>query len=254
MDGRLFVDIAQDSIERVPSPVWLLLPGHMCDASMWSGAREALDRSGRHVVVADLTRDGDIDALARRALSQAEGPLVLIGFSMGGIVALRMCALTPERIVGLVMVDSNARPDLPERSAMRHAHQQRARAGGLSEIVRNEMAPHYFAANHRDHRRLTETAIETAEAVGADVFVYQSEAIRTRPDARPSLGRIACPTLVIAGEQDALCPPEWQRELASGIPGAELILVSSAGHFVPLEAPDRFIEAVFDWGDRHCLT
>jgi proline iminopeptidase len=58
------------------------------------------------------------------------------------------------------------------------------------------------------------------------------------------LGEIAAPTLVIAGRADFVFPPECQRELVSGIPGAELVLVDEAGHNPQDENPAEVMAAV----------
>lgn len=176
-----------------------------------------------------------------------------MGFSMGGMVALHMTLLEPRSVAGLVLVDSNARPDLLERDAMRRDQQRRVRDGELDQVVRHEMAPHYFAPDHPDRDALAERAVLMAMTLGDDVFIRQSEAIRTRPDSRAELGRIGCPTLVVGGEQDVLCRPDWQHELVAGIAGAELAIIPGSGHFVPIEAADRFVATMMDWGARHCL-
>jgi len=59
----------------------------------------------------------------------------------------------------------------------------------------------------------------------------------SRPDSRPTLKAIACPTLVIGGAQDSLTTPEIMAEIADGIPGAGFTLIEQAGHLTPLEQP-----------------
>ena len=64
------------------------------------------------------------------------------------------------------------------------------------------------------------------------------------PDLTPELGRIAAPTLVIAGEQDFICGPVSARELVAGIPDSRLVLLPDAGHWVFFEESERFGAAV----------
>ena len=62
----------------------------------------------------------------------------------------------------------------------------------------------------------------------------------TRPDARPQLSVISCPTLVMVGDEDVLTPPSVSSEMSRQIPGAELAVIASAGHLSNLEQPEQF--------------
>jgi pimeloyl-ACP methyl ester carboxylesterase len=61
-----------------------------------------------------------------------------------------------------------------------------------------------------------------------------------RPDSTPTLATIACPTLVIVGEQDALTPPSESEKMAAAVKGAKLVKVPGAGHLSNMENPDAF--------------
>jgi proline iminopeptidase len=69
-------------------------------------------------------------------------------------------------------------------------------------------------------------------------------------DARPLLGRIRCPALVLSGELDMICGPTHGRMVADAMPDAELVVVPDSGHFIPAEAPDAFRAAVLEFADR----
>lgn len=119
--------------------------------------------------------------------------------------------------------------------------------GALREIMAREMKPAYLAAQNRERRDILDLVMAMAEDLGTDVFVRQSEAIRTRSDARVVLAGIACPTLVICGAEDRLCPPEWHREMAAAIPGAKLEIIDGSGHLPPLEQPIQFSQVLGAW-------
>jgi pimeloyl-ACP methyl ester carboxylesterase len=68
-----------------------------------------------------------------------------------------------------------------------------------------------------------------------------------RPDATDVLAGIAVPTLVVAGEEDAIIAPEVGRELAAAIPDARFLLVERAGHLANLEQPEVVNEALLDF-------
>jgi pimeloyl-ACP methyl ester carboxylesterase len=86
-----------------------------------------------------------------------------------------------------------------------------------------------------------------ARSVGREGFLAQQRAIMGRPDSRPDLGRIRCPTLVLGGRQDAVTPPEVMEEIAAGIPAAKLVLLDRCGHLAPLEQPEAVTAAMAEW-------
>jgi pimeloyl-ACP methyl ester carboxylesterase len=69
----------------------------------------------------------------------------------------------------------------------------------------------------------------------------------SRPDSRPSLATISCPTLVLVGEGDEATPPELAREIAAGIRGSRLIVVPDSGHPSTLEQPTAVTKALVEW-------
>lgn len=226
----------------------LMLPGHMCDARLWSLA--AMDGD---CVDGDLTRDDSIAAMAQRVLAAAPTRFVAIGFSMGGIVALEIARVAPDRLAGVVLSDTNAGADLPERSAARLAQQAEVRGGGLRRVVGEELKPAYLAPENCARQDILDLVMAMAVDLGADVFARQSEALRLRPDATAVLPGIACPVLVLCGADDPLCPPAWHREMAATIPHARLAVVAGAGHLLPLEQPDAFAALIDTWRDQHAL-
>lgn len=226
----------------------------MCDQRLWTEIEPALLSAGIEVLHADITQDSSVEEMAARAVRQIHRAAVLVGFSMGGMVALRIQAVEPERVAGLALIDTNARPDLPERAQMRIEQQLRVRSGLLEEVVRAELLPHYFAVQDMADPRHASLVLEMAADVGPDAFVRQVDAIRCRPDARSGLRFVHCPTIVMGGLEDRLSLPEWQRALASGIPGAEQVLLEGVGHFAPVEAGEAVTTNLLAWGRRRALV
>jgi pimeloyl-ACP methyl ester carboxylesterase len=222
----------------------LLLPGNMCDARLWGGLR------GVDGVHADLSRDDSIEKMAQRMLLEHQGPLILIGFSMGGIVALEMARQEPGRIQGLILSDTNAGADLPERAALRPAQQDRVHGGELATIVADELKPAYLAAQNRNNEEMKTLLFDMAMDLGDDVFIRQSEALRTRADLGLVLNRFSGPVLFLCGVEDALCPPAWHDAMAARCDDAEVHIIAGAGHLLPLEKPEQFRVVISDWLTR----
>ncbi len=237
-------------------PTAVLLPGNMCDARLWHGGDNALrrvlaDAGIAAVADADLTQDDTIAAMATRTLANGDGPLLAIGFSMGAIVAVDMWMQAPQRIIGLILLGYNATADLPARAIHRPAQQAEVRAGGLERVLVEELKPNYLAAAHRGSVALLALLRDMGMALGEDVFLRQSEALRLRADRQGALSAITVPVLFGCGREDALCPPAWHEQWLLMTPHARASTFDGAGHMLPLEAPAALAHAISNWINDH---
>ncbi len=144
---------------------------------------------------------------------------------MGGYIAFAMLRQAPERIAKLALLDTSARPDTPEQTAGRHTQIAMAQSGRYGEIP-DLSIPRYLNAKHQRDERLTAIVRQMIAETGPEAFVRQLKAIMSRPDSRPMLASIRCPTLVLVGDADVATPPELNKEIADGIPGAKLTIDS----------------------------
>ena len=211
----------------------VLAPGLLCDGRLWSAMRPDLLGD---IISVDFADDDSIQAMAVRILSEAPLRFVLAGFSMGGMAAMTAAASSPERIAGLVLIDTHAEPETPDRSERRARQIATADAGGFSRLVREELKPHYFAApdDHEGARKLV--SVMALEA-GALQFRRHVQALMTRPDPATLLEALIMPVTVLTGEADRLAPPSAARHLVDRLPDARLVLIPDCGHMAPLEAP-----------------
>jgi len=227
--------------EGLPS---VFLPGLLCTPRLYSAQLAAAWAFGP-VLVANHTRDDTVAAIARRVLATAPQRFALIGLSMGGYISLEIMRQAPERVAKLALLDTSARADTPEQSALRRDLVAKARTTSMSEVADLTM-PNLLAPQHLGDESLRQAIRTMAEEVGAEAFARQQNAIMTRPDSRPSLGAIRCPTLVLVGEQDALTPPDRAQEIAAGIAGSRLVTVPRCGHVSTLERPDEVSRALVE--------
>jgi pimeloyl-ACP methyl ester carboxylesterase len=218
----------------------LLIPGLYLTARFFAAQVPPLWRRGA-VTLANHARDATIDALARRILAEAPPRFALVGHSMGGYAAFEVLRQAPERVVRLVLVDTSARPDTVEQTTKRNEQIAQARAGRFLEIPR-ALFPKLVHPDRSGDEALLADVLRMAEDTGAEAFVRQLRAIMSRPDSRPSLAAIRCPTTVIVGQGDQVTPIEHAREMADGIAGATLEVVAGAGHYSAMEAPERVSE------------
>jgi pimeloyl-ACP methyl ester carboxylesterase len=226
-----------------PLPI-VLVPALLCSPRLYAGQLPELWRHGP-VTIADQRHDDSMAALARRILATAPPRFACAGLSMGGYIALEILRQAPERVAKLALLDTSARPDTPEQSALRRERVATARTEGIEAVALSnfERSVH---PSHRDDEQLRSIVRTMALEVGVEAFVRQQAAIMSRPDSRPSLSLIRCPTLVLVGDGDELTPPELAAELAGAIPGARLVTVPGAGHLSSLEQPAAVSRALVE--------
>jgi pimeloyl-ACP methyl ester carboxylesterase len=223
----------------------VLLPGLLSDAAMWRPQLEGLADIAE-CRVADLTRDDSQQGMARSVLAAAPPRFSLAGQSMGGYVAQEIMRQAPERVRRLALLDTSARPDTEEQRARRRGLIELAQKGKFKGVT-PRLLPLLLHSARLDDKVLTDIVMGMAERVGPTAFMRQQRAIIGRPDSRPDLPRVACPTLVLCGRQDALTPLEAHEEIARAIPGARLVIVEECGHISPLERPEAVTLALREW-------
>jgi pimeloyl-ACP methyl ester carboxylesterase len=223
----------------------VLVPGLLCSARLYAPQISALWPFGQ-VAVADHRRDDDMAAIATRILSEAPPRFALAGLSMGGYIAFAMTRLAPERIAKLALLDTSARPDMPEQKAGREKFIAMAQAGKLADVVA-ALVPRFLHKSRQNDETLKRVVRDMAADTGAEAFVRQQKAVMSRPDSRPLLATIRCPTLMLVGDGDELTPPELAREIAGGIAGSKLVVVPGCGHLSTIEKPDAVNAALVEW-------
>lgn len=226
----------------------ILLPGLACDDALWDGIAPAL--ATRHGVTITRTHfeHDTIDAMAEALLGPqaGPGPFVLIGSSMGGMIALEAAHRAPARVAAIALLGSTARPDTPELIELRRQACELYAAGRMDEVLRANVS----FAFHPDHARdaeLVERYLAMIRRAGADALIRQNRAVMARPDLRPHLPQIASPALVACGEADLLTPPEQSREMAALLPDSRLVIVPRCGHLMTLEEPAQVLALLQDW-------
>ncbi|MGH9149058.1 MAG: alpha/beta fold hydrolase [Acidimicrobiales bacterium] len=249
---------ATDTGATTGPPPLVLLHAFPLDGRMWDAQVAAL-AGGRRVIVADLPGFGrspptenpagcTVDAFAGAvaALLAAKGVerAVVAGLSMGGYVAFALHRRHPALVAGLVLADTRADADTPERRANRERQQAQVLAGGAGALA-PAMVSALLGPTTLQHRPEVVAAVRTLiEAQPPQGIIGALEALKTRPDATGQLGTIAVPTLVIGGSEDALSPPEVATAMHDAIAGSRLAILEGAGHLTNLEVPVAFNAAV----------
>lgn len=239
----------------------VFLPGLANDAEVWAGVREALQALPQSASpalqpllaaarVSDVhTRHATLPRMAQALLETHPGPLVLVGHSMGGMLALHAVRQAPARIVGLALLGTTARPDTPEVLQLRRDACAQFAAGRMDEVLRANVA-FAFHPDHAADAAMVARYFALVRRAGAGQLIAQNEAVMARDDSRPHLAAIdtrTCPTLVLCGAADGLTPPELSREIADAVPGARLEVLPGCGHMLTLEQPAAVAQALAGW-------
>ncbi|MFP5267389.1 MAG: alpha/beta fold hydrolase [Acidobacteriota bacterium] len=221
------------------------IPGLLFTPRLYAEQLPSLWRFGP-ITVAQHGLQESVEAIARSILASAPERFALVGLSMGGYVSFEILRQAPERVAKLALLDTTARPDSPEKTADRRALIGRARSVPIREIS-DELFPRLVDRSRRQDESLRNLFRQMAEETGVEGFIRQQTAIVNRPDSRPGLKEIRCPTLVLVGEGDELTPPELAAEIADGVAGARLVKVPGCGHASTLEQPQAVTRALVEW-------
>ncbi|MEM9841232.1 MAG: alpha/beta hydrolase [Pseudomonadota bacterium] len=222
-------------------PSIVFLPGFMCDARLFAPQIEVMQAAGYDCAVGDLSRACSIERLAKQVLDDAPKRFALVGLSMGGIVGLEICKQAPERVTHLALLNTTARADSAGRA--RKQQLSRVASGDLDLVLKEELKPQYLAPENRTPERL-ETLEQMGIDLGENVFCRQTIALLIRASYLQFCETILCPTLLIAGAQDQVCPVERHREIKMRIRGAKLRVLEGCGHISTLEQSEQVNQAV----------
>ncbi|MCA0920803.1 alpha/beta fold hydrolase [Pseudooceanicola nanhaiensis] len=226
----------------------LLIPGLVSDARVWRPLAEAAP-DWLSTADADVTRDPTIESMAASLLAAHDGPLIPVGHSMGGRVAMEMARQAPERIAALVLANTGHDGRKPDEAPKRLA--KIARGHEDMTALAAEWLPPMLANDRAPDPALVAELTEMVLAAGPDIHERQIRALMDRPDALTYIGAFTGPVLLITGAQDGWSPEKQHREIAEVLPRAEVEVIDGAGHFLPRERAQETIAAVTGWLNRH---
>ncbi|MCA9676593.1 MAG: alpha/beta fold hydrolase [Kofleriaceae bacterium] len=232
--------------------------GHslLCDVEMWRGVAPAL--AAHHTVInvearghrrstaaapftlEDLAADW-LAILDREGIDRA----VLCGLSMGGMTAIRLALVAPTRVAAMILIDSNGDREEPAKRAQYAAMGAIYRRLGMLRPLARRTATIMLGRTTLARRP---GMVDELRAVVANHDRRQIpralRAVFGRGPILDRLGAIACPTLVLVGDEDRATPVVKSERLASAIPGARLEIVPEVGHLSALEDPAAILARI----------
>lgn len=248
------VGMAYDDVGR--GHALLLVHGFPLSRRIWRPQIEAL-RSRYRIVAPDLRGHGETEAPEgvypmaemaadlRRLLDHlGVETAVVAGHSMGGYVAFAFYRALPERVRGLILVDTRAEPD-NERGRRGRAEMIRLARERGAEAVAAEMLPRLLSEETLEGKpEVADEVYQIMAATPVSGLVGALQGMADRPDSVPLLKQIAVPTLILVGEKDVLTPLPYSDRMHADIPESHLQLIPRSGHLPSLEAPEAVNDAI----------
>ena len=229
-------------------PTLVFIPGLMLTPRLYD-PQVAAFRDRFPIAFGDTLNKGNITAMAEAALAATEDEIIPVGLSMGGYVALEMARLAPQRLKGLIIMDSNAATDSPDRKAERQRLIDMSGLGKFRGVTKTLLAQFIAHANLNDET-ITMPIMAMAEEVGRDNFILQQQAIMSRRDQFDTLRQLDIPGLFIVGSED-IAFLEPVRDMAAAMKNSTYVEIADAGHLPTLEEPDAVIDAMEGFLGKH---
>jgi pimeloyl-ACP methyl ester carboxylesterase len=239
-------------------PVLVLIHGFPLSREMWVEQLKVIGSTYR-VIAPDLRGHGEsaspdgaytMDEMADDVVElldrlEVREPVVLGGLSMGGYVALSLVLRYPERVRGLILMDTRAVADTPEAAKGREETARSVLREKSTRSMLETMVPRLFGKTTLEkHPQRVEPLLAVMERTSPQGVAGALRGMAVRPDRRGDLARIAVPTLVMIGEDDVISSVQEAREIAGAIPHSRLVVIPAAGHLAPYENPAAANEAI----------
>jgi pimeloyl-ACP methyl ester carboxylesterase len=223
----------------------VLLPGLLSDVRVFEPQIAALSRHLPITILPTSKRD-NVEEAATEILEALPNKFSLCGLGLGGVIAIEMLRLAPERVRRIALINTSAQADTPNEAAAREPKMVAAKSGRFGEIVKEEFAPAFF---HPSSRRtdLVVRMTEMGRAIGAEAYLRQAKLMQKRKDQQAMLRKSMVQALIVCGASDPTIPVRRHEFLAELMPKGHLALIEGAGMIPTLEQPDVVTTVLRSW-------
>lgn len=172
---------------------------------------------------------------------------VFCGLSMGGYVLLALFRSRPDLFAGLVLCDTTAEADSPEKRDGRAAMIRKVEDQGTAFLV-DELLPNLISRSTIENNEpLVRWLSEVIREQPPSAVCAALRGMAARPESRELLSRIGFPVKLVFGADDGVTGKDAVKVLKDGIPETDLVIIESAGHYSNLESKPEFNRALISY-------
>ena len=231
-------------------PAIVFAHGFPLDHTMWDAQIAEFSKTHR-VIAPDLRgfggTDGNLYSVPMQQFAddvaelltalQVERPVTFCGLSMGGYVGWQFALRHPRWLGKLILCDTRAAADSPEAAANRLKMADIVTKEGPEPVLWAMMPKLFGPATYKSQPDILAAVRRMVMGTSATAIAAAHRGMAVRPDITPELPRISVPTLVIAGEHDAISPAAEMKSFASALPNSRFVVIPNVGHMAPMEDP-----------------
>lgn len=225
----------------------VLIPGYMCDGTIWKSLKTKLENKKYNVIIPELKLGKTIKEFTQHTLKLLPEKFIVVGFSMGGFVALNLAIYYPKKVQKLILIGSNGRSVSKSRKTLLTKSLNEFNKNNYIEKLSINSLNSYFLKKNKNNKRYTKIMNLMAENLGYKCFKNQTNAIIERPNLLRKLQKLNMKTLIISGSQDKMSSREMNIELKNQIKNSDLSFIPYSSHFVMFEQSERFNKAIISW-------
>ena len=208
----------------------------MCTKSIWD-AQISILKKRYNVSIPSLKNIATVDDAVQKIINKNKKKISVIGFSMGGFIAIKLAIEYPEILDKLVLIGTNARNISQKRKLLLEKSLTTLNKNNFAKLFYQKNYSSYFSNKDLKNTSYQNTVYSMAKQLGYKTFLDQTNLILKRPNQLNKLNKIVSKTLIIRGKNDKLSSNIMNNELNKKIKYSVYTEIKNSSHFVMLEKP-----------------
>ena len=215
----------------------------MCTNSIWD-AQISILKKKYNVSIPSLKNIATVDDAVQKIINKNKKKISVIGFSMGGFIAIKLAIEYPEILDKLVLIGTNARNISQKRKLLLEKSLTTLNKNNFAKLFYQKNYSSYFSDKDLKNTSYQNTVYSMAKQLGYKTFLNQTNLIVKRPNQLKKVNKIVSKTLIIRGKNDKLSSNSMNNELNKKIKYSVYTEINNSSHFVMLEKPKIFNKIV----------
>ena len=215
----------------------------MCNKNIWD-AQISILKKKYSVSIPSLKNIATVDDAVQKIINKNKKKISVIGFSMGGFIAIKLAIEYPEILDKLVLIGTNARDISQKRKLLLEKSLTTLNKNNFAKLFYQKNYSSYFSDKDLKNTSYQNTVYSMAKQLGYKTFLDQTNLILKRPNQLNKLNKIVSKTLIIRGKNDKLSSNSMNNELNKKIKYSVYKEIKNSSHFVMLEKPKIFNKIV----------